>query len=66
MSALTCPQGVMDGYQLVLILVFSVLAFRTACQLSYDHASDKTMKLSRRKRYLVFPDGSTFSVSDKS
>lgn len=62
-SAFVCPQGVMDGYKLVCLFVFSVVAFRT-CQPTFDGLHDMTAH-SRRKRYLVFPDGSTFSVSDK-
>lgn len=46
------------GYVLLLIL----------CILASDYRvnSDQNTRLSRRKRYVVFPEGSTFSVSEGS
>jgi hypothetical protein len=55
-------QVVMCGYLLVILFLFSVLELRTECQSFYDDINDMAIH-SRRKRYLVFPDGSTFSVS---
>jgi hypothetical protein len=53
----------MDGYQLVFFFTFSVLLYHTSCQPPDDRLNDKTTH-SRRKRYVVFPAGSTYSVSD--
>jgi len=47
----------MLGKRLLLTVPFALLVFHTACP-SYDGVT-----LSRRKRYIVFPEGSTFSVS---
>ena len=48
----------MLGNRLLLLTVpVALLVFHTACP-SYDGVT-----LSRRKRYIVFPEGSTFSVS---
>lgn len=51
----------MLGSRLLLALPVALLVFHTACR-SYDGVNDK-LTLSRRKRYIVFPDGSTFSVA---
>lgn len=52
----------MHGYRLVFLFLLSVLELCTLCQSSYDDINDVTTH-SRRKRYLVFPDGSTFSIA---
>jgi hypothetical protein len=63
-STLVCPQTVMDVYQLASLFLFSVLAFHSTCQPPDDAANNMKQHL-RRKRYIVFPEGSTFSVSNK-
>ena len=47
----------MLGNRLLLTVPVALLVFHTACP-SYDGVT-----LSRRKRFVVFPEGSTFSVS---
>jgi hypothetical protein len=51
----------MDNYHLLSLLLFTVTVFHTTCEPFYD--GDKDLSVSRRKRYVVFPRGSTFSVS---
>jgi hypothetical protein len=51
----------MLGSRLLLAVPVAILVFHTACR-SCGGVNDK-LTLSRRKRFIVFPEGSTFSVS---
>jgi len=51
----------MDNYQPFLLILFALIFFHTTCQSFYEGENDITV--SRRKRLVVFPLGSTFSVS---
>ena len=51
----------MDNYQPIFLIVFALIFFHTTCQSSYEGECDAA--ISRRKRAVVFPLGSTFSVS---
>jgi len=53
----------MDSNRLVLLFAFSVLVFLITSQNSVGRLND-TNTHSRRKRFVVFPEGSTYSVSD--
>ncbi|XP_033610442.1 uncharacterized protein LOC111872145 isoform X2 [Cryptotermes secundus] len=48
-------------WRLLLSIPFTLLVFHTTCR-SYDGVNDMPT-LSRRKRYIVFPEGSTFSIA---
>lgn len=48
-------------WRLLLSIPFTLLVFHTTCR-SYDGVNDMPA-LSRRKRYIVFPEGSTFSIA---
>jgi len=53
----------MDSNQLVLLFIFCVLTFLITSYNSDGRLND-TATHSRRKRFVVFPDGSTYSVSN--
>ena len=53
----------MDSKRLVLLFTFSALTFLITSQYSDGRLNDTTIH-SRRKRFVVFPEGSTYSVSD--
>ncbi|GFG34797.1 hypothetical protein Cfor_10372 [Coptotermes formosanus] len=54
----------MDNYQLLFLFTLSLLTFRTTCHSPDDCVNGtSTHTHSRRKRYVVFPEGSTYSVA---
>jgi hypothetical protein len=60
-DASVCYSAVMDNYQVFFLTLLALIFFHTSCQTFYDGDNDITVP--RRKRYVVFPLGSTFSVS---
>lgn len=60
-GAFICYSAVMDNYLLLFMIIFAVIFFHTTCQTSYG-GNDMTTVV-RRKRFVIFPRGSTFSVS---
>ena len=51
---------IMGNYQHFLLILFALIFFHTTCQSFYEGEGDVTVS---RKRVVVFPLGSTFSVS---
>lgn len=51
----------MDNYQTLFLILFALIFFHTTCQSFYEAENDITV--SRRKRLVVFPLGSTFSLA---
>jgi hypothetical protein len=52
---------IMDNYQPLFLILCALIFFYATCQSVYEGENDK--RVSRRRRYVVFPLGSTFSVS---
>ncbi|XP_021934012.1 uncharacterized protein LOC110836760 isoform X2 [Zootermopsis nevadensis] len=59
---LSCYCAVMDNYLLLFMIIFAVIFFHTTCQTSYGGNNDMTTVV-RRKRFVIFPRGSTFSLA---
>nr|AGM32125.1 hypothetical protein [Coptotermes formosanus] len=52
---------IMDNYQPLFLILCALIFFYATCQSVYEGENDK--RVSRRRRYVVFPLGSTFSLA---